>query len=36
VFAKHTQLPPARKHDHGIQLLSDAKPVNARPYSLEG
>lgn len=34
VFAEPQDLPPSRDCDHTIPLLSDAKPVNVRPYRL--
>ena len=32
VFKEPTQLPPQRQHDHKINLVEGAKPVNIRPY----
>ena len=32
VFRAPTQLPPYRQHDHKINLVEGAKPVNIRPY----
>ena len=32
VFQDKEGLPPHREYDHAIHLLSDAAPVNSRPY----